>query len=33
MDAVISSLDKDYKLCDTRITDSEIILYIASTQE
>lgn len=33
MDAVISSLDKNYSLCDTRITDSEIILYISSTQE
>ena len=28
MDAVISSLDKHYRLCDTRISESEIILYI-----
>lgn len=33
MDAVISLLDKNYRLCDTRVTDSEIILYISSTQE
>ena len=33
MNAVISSLDRNYRLCDTRITDSEIILYITSTLE
>ena len=33
MDAVISSLDRNYRLCETRITDSEIILYITSTLE
>ena len=33
MEAVISSLDKNYRLSDTRITDSEIILYIASAQK
>ena len=33
MDAVISSLDKKYKLCDTQIKDSEIILYISSVQK
>ncbi|SEL35644.1 hypothetical protein SAMN05216469_12211 [Ruminococcus albus] len=33
MNTVISSLDKNYSLCDKRVTESKIILYIASTQE
>ena len=32
MNTVISSLDKNYSLCDKRVTESKIILYIVSTQ-
>lgn len=33
MDIIVITLDKNYKLLDTRVNDSEVTLYIASTQE
>lgn len=33
MDVVISSLDKNYRISETRVKDTEIILYISSIKE